>query len=74
MMATVEAVERPEDADYRPRSAVASHGSSAEAVTAIYPRPSLELMYRQNLTFVDDHPVLGCSYPGFPIAPPKLAD
>ena len=70
----LEGVERPEDANYRPRTAVASHGATAEAVTAIYPRPSLELMYRQNLSYVEAHPVVGCTYPGFPIVPPKLTD
>ncbi|HET9369704.1 MAG TPA: multicopper oxidase domain-containing protein [Vicinamibacterales bacterium] len=74
MMATVEGVEQPEDANYRPRTAVASHAATAEAVTAIYPRPSLELMYRQNLSYVEAHPVVGCTYPGFPIVPPKLTD
>lgn len=74
MMQNVESVARAEDANYNPRASAASHALSPEAVTAIYPRPSLELMYRQNLSFVDASPMFGQVYPGFPLVPPKLAD
>jgi hypothetical protein len=36
--------------------------------------PSLDLMYRQNLTFVDPNPELGQTFPGFEIEVPRLED
>ena len=44
----------------------------AEEVNAIYPPPSLELMYRQSMRFVDSNPELGQVYPGFDLVVPKL--
>jgi hypothetical protein len=41
-------------------------------VSAIYPRPGVGLMYRQNLSFVDSSPELGQTFPGFPVDPPTL--
>jgi hypothetical protein len=51
---------------------VAAHGVSAEDVSAIYPPPSRELRYRQNLTFVDASPSCGQVFPGFDIVVPTL--
>ncbi len=41
-------------------------------VNAIYPRPSLDLMYRQSLTFVDPTPELGQTFPGFDVRVPTF--
>jgi hypothetical protein len=45
---------------------------SAADVSAIYPAPSLDLMYRQSLSFVDASPELGQEFPGFPLEVPRL--
>jgi hypothetical protein len=44
-----------------------------DEVNAIYPPPVQELMYRQNLSFVDASPELGQVFPGFAIDVPTLA-
>ncbi|MEZ5317948.1 MAG: multicopper oxidase domain-containing protein [Vicinamibacterales bacterium] len=72
MMQAVTAVPRARDADYRPRTRVASPSMRADEVSAIYPPPSTAEMYRQNLSFVDPHPQLGYEYPGFDLEPPAL--
>ena len=72
MMQAVETVSRAKDANYRPRTRVAAHGMSGEDVDAIYPPPSIELMYRQSMTFVDSSPELGQAFPGFPLDVPSL--
>ena len=73
MMQAVETLSRPEESNYHPRTRVASHAMSASDVSAIYPPAGLELMYRQNLSFVDSSPELGQVFPGFPLEVPKLA-
>jgi len=73
MMQAVECVAKPEDANYNPRTRVASHAMPADAVSQIYPAPSLELMYRQSLSFIDPSPVTGHQYPGFELMVPKLS-
>jgi hypothetical protein len=72
MMQAVEAVSRAETSNYRPRARVASHAMPVDDVNAIYPPPGRELMYRQNLTFVDPNPELGQVFPGFPLEVPAL--
>ena len=72
MMQAVQVVPRAVDSNYRPRTRVASHDMSAGDVTAIYPAPSLELMYTQSLSFVDASPELGQVFPGFPLEVPRL--
>ncbi len=72
MMQAVSAVARAEEANYRPRPKAASHAMSGAEVDAIYPRPSLELMYRQNLCFVDANPDVGQAFPGFEVEAPKI--
>jgi hypothetical protein len=74
MMQAVGAVARAEDANYHPRTRVAAHGLSGDDVSAIYPMPSLDLMYRQNLSFIDASPEVGQVFPGFPIVAPKLPE
>jgi hypothetical protein len=51
-------------ANWNSKRRVASHGASAVAVSAIYPRPSLEQMYRQNPSFDDPNPTAGQRFPG----------
>jgi hypothetical protein len=72
MMQAVESVARAQDANYRPRSRVASHAMAADEVNAIYPPPSRELMYTQSMTFIDSNPELGQVFPGFPLEVPAL--
>lgn len=65
MMQAVESVARPEDANYNPRTRLASHAMTPDEVSSIYPRPSRELMYRQSMQFVDVSPTCGQVFPGF---------
>jgi hypothetical protein len=44
----------------------------ADAVDAIYPKPSLDLMYRQNLSFVDMYDGKVFDFPGFELEVPAL--
>lgn len=71
MMQAVETVPQASDANYRPRTRVASHAMSVAEVDAIYPPPAPDLMYRQNMTFIDSSP-LGQVFPGFPVEVPTL--
>lgn len=72
MMQAVEAVPRAEEANYHGRTRSASHAMPADEVNAIYPPPAPDLMYRQNLSFVDSSPELGQVFPGFPLDVPLL--
>ena len=45
---------------------------SAAEVDAIYPKPSLELMYRQNMCFVDPNETGYFEYPSFELETPRL--
>jgi hypothetical protein len=72
MMQAVETVPRAADANYLPRTRVASHAMPSDEVNAIYPPPSRELMYRQSMTFVDASPELGQVFPGFPLDVPTV--
>lgn len=74
MMQAVATVARPEEANYNPRARAASPTMSSDEVSAVYPAPSLDLMYRQNMTFVDANPLLGQTYPGFDLEIPRLED
>lgn len=40
----------------------------------IYPRPSLELMYKQNMAFIDPNEVGYRVYPGFEVEMPYLGE
>ena len=72
MMQAVQVLAQARDANYQPRARVASHGMSAADVSAIYPAPSFDLMYKQSMSFVDGNPELGQEFPGFPLGVPKL--
>ena len=71
MMQIVDCGERPSDANYNPRSKVASFDMPAAEVDAIYPRPSLETMYMQNVRFIDPNEVGYQVYPNFEIKVPE---
>ena len=72
MMQAVETVPRAEDANYHAADARRVACDAGDDVNAIYPPPSRELMYRQNLSFVDSSPELGQVFPGFPLDVPTL--
>ncbi|NNE05545.1 MAG: multicopper oxidase domain-containing protein, partial [Xanthomonadales bacterium] len=72
MMQMVECVDDPAKVNYRPRERVSTAAMSGPEVDAIYPRPSLELMYRQNISFVDSSHLGGYEFPGFEIDVPVL--
>jgi FtsP/CotA-like multicopper oxidase with cupredoxin domain len=74
MMQVMEAVEDPRDADYNPRERVASFEMPSGEVSRIYPRPSMDLCYRQNLSFVDPNPNTGQVFPGYEAEIPRLTD
>jgi hypothetical protein len=71
MMQEVVCTADPEQTNYRTRQKVASHEMSSQEVDKIYPKPSLELMYRQNMTFVDPNTVAPYEFPGFEFTVPK---
>jgi len=72
MMQQVHCTDDPSRTNYRVRDKAAEHGMSGAEVDAIYPKPSLDLMYRQNLSFVDPNELGYQSYPGFELVVPKL--
>lgn len=74
MMQTVECADDAASVNYRPRTRVASHDMSGDEVDAIYPPPSLDVMYRQTMGFVDPNEIGGHEFPGFPIDVPELED
>jgi hypothetical protein len=74
MMQAVEVVPREGEANYRPRTRVASHQMSGDQVSAVYPAPSRDLMYLQSMAFEDSTPDLGQVFPGFPLPVPRLPD
>ncbi|HEX8028309.1 MAG TPA: multicopper oxidase domain-containing protein, partial [Vicinamibacterales bacterium] len=74
MMQEVECVATVAASNPNPKPAVASHAMSEEQVNAIYPRPSVELAYRQSMSFDDPNPGTGQSYPGFELELPVLKD
>jgi len=74
MMQEVECVATAAAANPNPKPAVASHAMTEEQVNAIYPRPSIEVAYRQSMSFDDPNPGTGQSYPGFDLDVPVLKD
>ena len=74
MMQAMECVDDPREVNYRSRSRVVERGMDGPEVDRIYPRPSEEVMYRQNLRFVDPNELGGQVYPGFPLTPRTLED
>jgi hypothetical protein len=74
MMQEVECVATAASCNANPRQRVAGHELAEDEVNAIYPRPSVEIAYRQGLSFVDPNPNTGQIFPGFEIEMPKLLD
>jgi FtsP/CotA-like multicopper oxidase with cupredoxin domain len=74
MMQEVECVASAASSNANPRTRVTSHDMAEAEVNAIYPRPSVEIAYRQGLSFVDPNPGTGQIFPGFELEVPKLTD
>ena len=74
MMQEVECVATAAASNATPKATVASHAMTEAEVNAIYPRPSLELGYRQSLSFDDPNSGTGQSFPGFELEVPVLKD
>jgi hypothetical protein len=74
MMQEVECVASAASCNANPRDRVVSHGMTDAEVSAIYPRPTVDIAYRQGLSFVDPNPSTGQVYPGFELEVPKLVD
>jgi FtsP/CotA-like multicopper oxidase with cupredoxin domain len=72
MMQLMECTDDPGRVNYKPRTQAAEHDMPARAVDAIYPKPSPELMYTQNMSFVDPNEVGHQVYPGFELEIPVL--
>jgi FtsP/CotA-like multicopper oxidase with cupredoxin domain len=74
MMQVMECTDQAREVNYHPRKTAASHSMTGAEVDAIYPRPSLELMYTQNMSFIDPSEVGDQVYPGFDFPLPRLDD
>jgi FtsP/CotA-like multicopper oxidase with cupredoxin domain len=74
MMQTVECVEDASSANYRPRPRAASHTMPASEVDEMYPPPTLDVMYRQTMRFVDPNEIGRQVYPGFALEVPQPQD
>ena len=74
MMQMVECTDNASKVNYHPRNKSASHTMSAEEVDMIYPKPSRETMYKQNLSFIDPNEVGYQVFPGFELQVPMLGD
>ncbi len=72
MMHVVETTQYADRANYRAMPAAASFADSAEEVSALYGRPSLEQSFKQSISFVDDN-TTGQIYPGFDVEPPEYS-
>jgi len=74
MMQEVECVATAAAANPNPKPKVASHAMTEAEVSAIYPRPSVEIGYRQSLSFEDANSGTGQVFPGFELEVPVLKD
>jgi FtsP/CotA-like multicopper oxidase with cupredoxin domain len=74
MMQEVECVADAPSSNATPRDRVAAHAMSDAEVSAIYPRPAVDVAYRQGVSFVDPNPVTGQVFPGFAFDVPTLED
>ena len=74
MMQAMECTDDPSVVNYRTKQRVANHAMSGPEVDRIYPRPSLEQMYRQNFSYVDPCQIGGHEFPGFELPIPTLDD
>ncbi len=72
MMQVVECTDKATESNYQTRDQVSNFSMSGADVDAIYPKPSLELMYTQNMSFIDPNEVGYQVYPGFKLEVPKL--
>jgi FtsP/CotA-like multicopper oxidase with cupredoxin domain len=72
MMQQVHCTDDPSKTNYRVRDSAAEHGMSGKEVDAIYPKPSPEIMYRQNLSFVDPNELGYQVFPGFELEIPEI--
>ena len=80
MMTGVRITQFAKETNYTPQSGVSRADSSVADISDLYPRPSIEEAYRQNLSFEDPNVLApggfktGQSYPpkGIPIDPPKF--
>ena len=71
MMQLVEVVAASGDSNYEAKFEVTQPGMSADQVTAIYPRVSLDEAFTENASFDDPNPNTGQVYPGFDVTPNK---
>ena len=74
MMQEVLCTEEPAEANYHVRDKVAAHSMSGAEVDAIYPKPTLETMYLQSMSFVDPNHTGHQVFPGFELTVPTLDD
>ncbi|MDX1495040.1 MAG: multicopper oxidase domain-containing protein, partial [Longimicrobiales bacterium] len=74
MMQAMECIDDPAQVNYRVRAEPARHDMSGDEVSRIYPPPSAEVRYRQNLGFVDANELGGQTYPGFDLEVPTLQE
>jgi hypothetical protein len=74
MMQEVECVATAAASNPNPKSRVASHAMTEAEVNEIYPRPSVEVAYRQSMSFEDPNPGTGQTFPGFELTVPVLKD
>jgi hypothetical protein len=72
MMQIIESTDDPSRVNYIPKPRVASVTAAAGDVDAIYPKPSLETCYLQNVRFIDRSGP-GQVYPGFEVPVPTLS-
>lgn len=72
MMTVVEATPFADQANYDPRTEVASPELTDEELSRLYPRPSLDEGYVRSCSFVDPNHDTGQVYPGFEVTAPKL--
>jgi len=74
MMQEVKCTDDPKDVNYHVRDKAADPSMSGAEVDAIYPKPSLDTMYLQNLTFIDPNENGYQKFPGFELEIPRLKD
>jgi hypothetical protein len=74
MMQEILCTKDPAEANYHVREKTAAHSMSGPEVDAIYPKPSLEIMYRQSMSFVDPNHTGHQVFPGFKLTVPTLDD
>lgn len=74
MMQEVKCTDDPKEVNYHVRDKAADPSMSGAEVDAIYPKPSLETMYLQNMTFIDPNEKGYQVFPGFELEVPSLDD